>query len=96
MSDPPTDGELDFDSLGYEKGMQQGALPGDLQEDITSSYHPTNYGNIVKLPVKRPYNPKMKSPNPSKAAKKKSKSKNKGTNMFGLNKRLVPMGDHGI
>lgn len=74
MSNVPLDGEQDFDSPSHKKGMQQGALPKNLEEDLTSSSRLASDDNMVKLPTKHPHT--SKSPNPSKS-KEKTKGKKK-------------------
>lgn len=74
LSYPPIAGESNLESLGHEKGIQQGALLGDLWEDTTSGFYPTSDGNIWKPPTKHPHNPKIKAHYPPMMTKE-SKSK---------------------
>lgn len=71
LSDPPIDEEADFETGEHEKGMQQGALPDGLREDLNSGYCPTSDVNMVKPPNKCPH--KEKTLNPSKEGKSKKK-----------------------
>lgn len=48
LSNPYVDGANKFERIGHEKGIQQGALPDDLEEDQSSNFSFMTSGDMVK------------------------------------------------